>query len=372
MQLPQQLADYFQRFTKQPFKTQGLIICWFAVVIVLEYATPPAYVFGYLYIGAVLLANPRLSRQTTRWVITAAIALTLLNLTLPGNREINLATVANRLIAVVAIAVTGWLSNKNHDYQEAIARQQVKLLAQEKLASLREDFASTLTHDLKTPLLGAIETLHAFEEGKFGSVTPSQRRVIDIMTRSHRTTLQLVETLLDIYRNDSEGLKLHRQPLDLVLVAEEAISTLTELASNRQVYIRLGYGDSDFRKACWVNGDRLQLQRVFVNLIANGIDHSLRGGKVEVMFFSHDNEQIVRIMDEGQGITDKELHAVFERFYQGYSDRQAKGSGLGLYLSRQIIEAHGGKIWVEQRNPRGAIFGFRLPSHFPVSTTIDR
>lgn len=82
------------------------------------------------------------------------------------------------------------------------------------------------------------------------------------MTRSHRTTLQLVKTLLDVYRNDSEGLKLHRQPLDLVSVAEEAISTLTELASNRQVYIRLGYGDSDFRKACWVNGDGLQLQRV--------------------------------------------------------------------------------------------------------------
>jgi two-component system, NarL family, sensor kinase len=371
MFLPRQLANYLKRFTQQPLKTQGLILCWFAVVIVLEYATPPAYVFGYLYIGAVLLANPRLSRETTSWVIIAASALTLLNLAFPANKDLFLATIANRLIAVVAIAVTGWLSNKNHDYQEAIARQQVKLLAQEKLASLREDFASTLTHDLKTPLLGAIETLHGLEGGKFGTVTPSQRRVIDIMTRSHRTTLQLVETLLDVYRNDTEGLKLQRQPLALVSVAEEAISTLTELASTRQVYIHLGYGDSDFRKACWVNGDELQLQRVFVNLIANGINHSLRGGKVEVIFTSRNNEQIVQIRDEGQGITDNELQAVFERFYQGHSDRQAKGSGLGLYLSRQIIEAHGGKIWVEQRVPRGAIFGFRLPSHLPMSATVD-
>lgn len=149
MRLPRQLANYFKRLTKQPLKTQGLIFCWFAVVIALEYATPPAYVFGYLYIGAVLLANPRLNRKTTSWTIVAAVVLTLLNLALPGNRDINLATVANRCIAVVALVVTGWLSNKNHDYQEAIARQQVKLLAQEKLASLREDFASTLTHDLK-------------------------------------------------------------------------------------------------------------------------------------------------------------------------------------------------------------------------------
>lgn len=109
-----------------------------------------------------------------------------------------------------------------------------------------------------------------------------------------------------------------------------------------------------------------------MNLIANGINHSLRAGKVEVIFTSHDDEQIVRIIDEGQGITDNELHAVFERFYQGHSDRQAKGSGLGLYLSRQIIEAHGGKIWVQKGVPKGAIFGFRLPSHLPLSATIDR
>jgi two-component system NarL family sensor kinase len=185
------------------------------------------------------------------------------------------ATFANRFIAAIAILVTVWLSHQNHNYQEAIARQRSQLQTQEQLASLREDFASTLTHDLKTPLLGALETLNAFREGKFGSLEPAQRRVLEIMSRSHRNTLQLVETLLDVYRNDTEGLKLQRQSVDLVTVAEEAISTLTELASTRQVYIRLGYENSDFRQACWVNGDTLQLQRVFVNLIANGINHSL-------------------------------------------------------------------------------------------------
>jgi two-component system NarL family sensor kinase len=99
------------------------------------------------------------------------------------------------------------------------------------------------------------------------------------MIRSHQSTLQLVETLLDVYRNDTEGLKLQLAPIDLVAIAEEAIATLTDLASSRQVYISLGYGQSDFRRAFWIKGDALQLQRVFVNLLTNGINHSLRGAE---------------------------------------------------------------------------------------------
>lgn len=75
--------------------------------------------------------------------------------------------------------------------------------------------------------------------------------------------------------------------------------------------------------------------------------------------------QVVKILDNGQGITEEELPHLFERFYQGHSDRHASGSGLGLYLTRQIIEAHGGTIWAENRSPRGALFGFRLPASVP-------
>lgn len=70
----------------------------------------------------------------------------------------------------------------------------------------------------------------------------------------------------------------------------------------------------------------------------------------------------IKIIDEGPGVHLEELPQLFERFYQGYSDRQAKGSGLGLYLSRQIVEAHGGTIWAENRIPRGVIFGFCIPA----------
>ncbi|BAZ05161.1 sensor histidine kinase [Calothrix sp. NIES-3974] len=335
------------------------------MAILLEYTTPAIYVFGYLYIGALVFAYSRCSYQVSIMSTMAAIILTLLNLVIPTSINISLPIIANRLIAVIALMVTAWLSSRNRQYQEAISRQKMKLLAQEKMATLREDFASTLTHDLKTPLLGAIETLKAFKEQKFGSINSKQGQVIDIMMRSHFSTLELVQTLLDVYRNDAEGLQLQLQNLDLVSLAQETIASLNQFASTRQVYIRLSFANSDFPQSCWVKGDQLQLQRVFVNLITNAVKHSLRSGKVEVVFSLGDQYHTVKVIDQGQGINDEELPLLFERFYQGKSDRAFKGSGLGLYLSRQIITAHQGKIWAESRRGEGAIFAFSLPATTP-------
>jgi two-component system NarL family sensor kinase len=334
----------------------------FAIVVLLEFTTPSEYLFGYFYTGPILLANSRLSRLGKLQITLLSAALTLLNLFVPPGEAIALATVANRSIAVMALGVTGYLSDRNHQYQEAIAIAKAELQSQQQLASIREDFVSTLSHDLKTPMLGAIETIKAFQSAKFGNVTASQQKVLETMARSHKMSLQLVETLLDVYRNDAEGLKLQLAPVNLVALAEEVIATLTDLSAARRVYISMSYGESDFRRSLWVNGDAVQLQRVFVNLLTNGINHSPRGGKVEIVMESYASYQVVKVIDSGLGITADELPHLFERFYQGHSDRQAKGSGLGLYLSRQIIDAHGGIIWAENKLPLGALFGFRLPA----------
>jgi two-component system NarL family sensor kinase len=342
------------------FKMQGWIAFLFVLAIVMEYSTPPPFVFGYLYIGPVLLAHATMTKKRAIAVTVAAIILTIVNLFVPGTEPINLATVSNRAIVTIALIVTAGLSQSNRNYQEALARQETRILIQQQLASLREDFASTLTHDLKTPLLGAIQTLSAFEQEKFGPIAPSQRKAIAIMIRSHQNTLHLVEKLLDVYRNDLEGLQLHKTVVDLARLADEAISSLTDLALSREVRIRLHDRHSEFRRHYPVFGDRLQLHRVFVNLLANGIDHSPRGGLVEITLTTTENTHVVSILDEGQGLPSTEMSRLFERFYQQLGDRSAKGAGLGLYLSRQIVEAHGGKIWATQRSPRGAIFSFSL------------
>jgi two-component system, NarL family, sensor kinase len=342
------------------------------VVLVLEFLTPAAFIFGYLYTGPILLTCARLQRRRTIQVSAIAVSLTLLNLWVPDPLEFNAATFANRLIAALALIVTGFLGDRNRHYQEAIAQQQTQLQTQEQLAHLREDFASTLTHDLKTPLLGAIATLEAFQEEKFGAVSPTQQQVLVMMVRSNCSSLQLVETLLDIYRNDTEGLILQENFVDLSTLVEETANTLLDLAASRRVYLSITYGNSEFRQSLWVKGDTLQLQRVFTNLLANAINHSRRGDRVEVVLESQAFYQVVKILDTGSGIKPEEFPYLFERFYQGGGDRQAKGTGLGLYLSRQLVEAHGGTIWAENRHPSGALFGVKLPIALPHSHSFER
>ncbi|WP_413199391.1 sensor histidine kinase [Nostoc piscinale] len=338
-----------------------IILCLFIGVISMEFKTPTEYVFGYLYTGAILLTNYWFGGRATFLATVVAVCLTLLNLVVPGNELVKVSTVASRLIAVMALIVTGILSDRLRRSQEAIALTRAKLESQAELVKVREDFASTLTHDLKTPLLGAIETIKAFQQEKFGPVVPMQQQVLSTMARSHQTSLQLVETLLDVYRNDTEGLKLDLAPVDLTILAEEAAGDLMELAANRRVHLSVGYGDSNWRQSLWVYGDALQLHRVFNNLLVNAINHSRRGGKVEVFLEPQTSYQVVKILDTGAGIQPEQFSHLFERFYQGHSTRQAKGSGLGLYLSRQIIEAHGGIIWAENKVPTGAVFAFKLP-----------
>lgn len=191
-----------------------------------------------------------------------------------------------------------------------------------------------------------------------------------MMSNSHRSSLELVQTLLDVYRNDIEGIILKREPVDLSAIASGVIANLTNLATTRQVYLVLTHGESHFRSRFIVNGDALQLQRVFNNLIVNGINHSPRNGKVEVQLANDGEFNIIKVLDNGKGISSTELPHLFERFYQGgndsskdsFSARASTGSGLGLYLARQIIHAHGGTIWAENRLPQGAVFGFRLPA----------
>lgn len=338
------------------------IIGLFVLVLGLEFATPIDYVIGYLYTGPILLVNARFGRMATFYTTLIAACLTLLNLWVPGTEIIEPATVANRSIAVLALLVTGFLSERTRNARDAIARQQERMKTKERLIEMQEDFASTLTHDLKTPLLGAIETLDAYSREKFGAVTEAQQKVLGTILRSHRNSLQLVETLLDVYRNDRSGLSLQLTSLDLGTLVEESIASLAPLAATDRIYLSLNHGDSDFRQFLLVKGDTFQLQRVLSNLIVNAINHSRRDGRIEIRLESGITAHTVKIIDNGSGITAEELPQLFDRFYQSHSDRVARGTGLGLYLSRQIVEAHGGTIWAENRpSGKGAIFAFRLP-----------
>jgi two-component system NarL family sensor kinase len=348
--------------SKQPQLTKVLLILvMFVAIAMVEYPTPIDYVFGYLYAPPILLVSFLFGQKITVIGTIASIFITILNLWIPGQEIIKTPTIANRIIAIVALIITAFLSETLRRDREKIALTQSQLKARDKLMQIREDFASTITHDLKTPLLGAIEIIKAFEKEQFGPIVPDQIKILSTIVRSHQNSLELLETLLDIYRNDTEGLNLNLVPIDLAVIIREVTINLNELAANRQICLSVSYKDSDFQQSLWVNGDPLQLKRVISNLIVNAINHSPRGDRVEILLEPQISSQIIRILDSGRGIKTEHFAHLFDRFYQSNTDRETKGFGLGLYLSRQIIEAHGGIIWAENRIPSGAVFSFKLP-----------
>ncbi|MGA7936323.1 MAG: HAMP domain-containing sensor histidine kinase, partial [Kovacikia sp.] len=236
------------------------------------------------------------------------------------------------------------------------ARQKAQLQAREELAKAQTDFIATLTHDLKTPLLGAQQTLSFFTQEQFGTITPQQRVVLETLQKSNYKQLALVDTLLAIYRNDLSGLSLKKQRLDLDELCAEQIMALQELALSRE--IDLVYEGLD-QAQCEV--DDLQLSRVIANLVGNAINHTPRAGHVSVQLLRAQGEYRLLVEDNGSGIPPADLKRIFDRFYQSENTRHMPGTGLGLYLARQIVEAHGGRIWAANRPEGGCLFGVSLP-----------
>ncbi len=342
-------------------------------ILLLEISFPTVYVFGNLYIAPLLLASFTLGKTAALIVTRAAIFFTLSDLIIPNISVLRVLdfetlpihTLTNRLSIVIIVLLTNWLIQSNLKKMEKIDRQKeeiadykAELLSQLKLAQMREDFVHTLTHDLKTPILGAIETIKSFQLEQFGLVSSIQSQVLNEMSKSQKRSLQLVQMLLDVYRNDAEGTVLQYQSIDLQAIATEAIDAIKILALERELTLNLNYHESIDRQLK-ITADSLQLSRVFSNLLSNAIYHSPRGSQIDVTIYNKDRRYIVQVVDRGQGIDPDDLPFLFNRFYQAH--QQGQGSGLGLYLSRQIVEAHGGKIWAGNELPQGTKFCFSLP-----------
>jgi two-component system, NarL family, sensor kinase len=352
------------------------------LIFLVELLAPVEYIFGYLYIIPILLAACELTTKGTSTpkilsitsiVTNIGVFMTLLDfivVEIVQNgvlffKDLPVFIIVNRLNVVIVLLVTNWLIQASLKHLGEIYRQKVEisqyklaLSAQIRLDQIHEDFVHTLTHDLETPLIGAIQTIKYFQQEKFGVVNSTQSKILNVMSRSQQRSLQLVETLLDVYRNDAQGLRLQHQPINLRSIAREAINTVIVLGLERQVTVNLKYDVSTIPEPQLI-GDPLQLSRVFSNLLTNAIYHSPRGRQIDVTIHDRDHQCIVCIFDRGKGVASADLPFLFDRFYQ--AKKQLKGSGLGLYLSRQIVEAHGGRIWAEAILPQGAKFYFSLP-----------
>jgi signal transduction histidine kinase len=229
----------------------------------------------------------------------------------------------------------------------------------DEIARQREDFVSRLTHDLRTPLVAAERMLELLEQGALGELSPQIMEIITIMGRSNSNLLAMVNTLLEVYRFEAGRKTLALQPVNLQQLLHEVVGELTPLAQPKGLGVNLEVaGESD---GCIVMGDRLELHRLFTNLVGNAIKFTDKGGvTIHLTAVTNTDELItVEVADTGVGIPPEEQATLFERFRQGSHKRS--GSGLGLYLSRRIVEAHQGSIEASSLVGKGSVFCIRLP-----------
>ena len=240
------------------------------------------------------------------------------------------------------------------DERDAIARQ-------------REDFVSRLTHDLRTPLIAADRMLVLIRQGALGEISEPILEVLDTMIRSNNNLLEMVNTLLEVYRYEAGRKTLNFTKVDLTEILKEVVQELQPLAHEKKLCLNLDLSKTttSSNEKVSVEGDRLELHRVFVNLIGNAIKFT-EAGSVEVRLSDRsDNKSnskpsiIVEVEDTGPGISPDDQTKLFERFRQG-KHKQA-GSGLGLHLSRRIVETHQGTINVKSELGKGSCFTVHLP-----------
>ncbi|MEO0935348.1 MAG: hybrid sensor histidine kinase/response regulator [Cyanobacteria bacterium J06641_2] len=229
----------------------------------------------------------------------------------------------------------------------------------DEIARQREDFVSRLTHDLRTPLVAEERMMILFLEGALGELSPSMNEALTIMARSNSNLLAMVNTLLEVYRFEAGRKSLAFLPVDINQLIEEVASELTPLAEQKGLVIKSDIPQAD--NLTKVIGDRLELHRLFTNLVGNAIKFT-DNGSISIYLEADDSNYgalTIKITDTGQGISPEQQATLFERFRPGSHKRS--GSGLGLYLSRRIVEAHQGTIEVNSELGKGSVFTITLP-----------
>lgn len=227
---------------------------------------------------------------------------------------------------------------------------------QKKADKLRDDFIATLTHDLRTPLLAAIQTLKFFLDGALGELDEQQKLLLATMQKSNEDLLGLVNALLEVYKYDADKLVLTKTNFNIYNLVKQVYDELSPLAKSKNIDFNIECTDNNIE----IIADRSELRRVICNLCGNAINYTQEGGKVLITLKTEDKDLIFSVSDNGSGIPQEDIPNMFQRFSQGTSKKRSTGTGLGLYLSRQIIESHGGKIWLESTLNKGSEFSFLL------------
>lgn len=221
---------------------------------------------------------------------------------------------------------------------------------------LKRTFISVISHELKTPVAlikGYVSTLRREDAIWDREIVQDSLAVIE--DEADRLT-ELIENLLDATRLQTGTLSLNRSDISLQRTAERVADRFRTQVSRHNIVVHF---PPEFPV---ILGDEDRLEQVFYNLLSNAVKYSPEGGEIRITGQVRPEQVIVCVSDEGPGIAPEDLPHIFDRFYRSAdASRKTKGAGLGLFLARAVIEAHGGRIWADPKSGQGARICFSLP-----------
>ena len=234
---------------------------------------------------------------------------------------------------------------------------------------LKSNLVATVAHEFRTPLTSLRMAIHLCLEQAVGPITEKQADLLAAARQDTERLQQIVDDLLDLSRIQAGRIELHQRRVDAASLAREALQAFKATAADKGIDLRSeifpGLGD--------VNADPERIELAFANLIGNALKYTPAGGTVTVRAESTDGARAgaggtrYSISDTGPGIPAEYAQAVFEKFFR-MPGTQARGAGLGLFIAKEVVEAHGGKIGVDSQSGKGSTFWFDLPALAPDPT----
>ena len=226
------------------------------------------------------------------------------------------------------------------------------------IAETRQEFVGMLSHDMRNPLSAIIATLELSLDGSLGDLNDNQQQFLGSAMNDSRRMLEMLNDLLDGYKYEAVELKLEKTQFDVTQLISKLVGDFSALAKERQIELF-----QDTPLSLMVTADEGKLIRVISNLLTNALKFTPKEGRIIVSAADKKQSIQVSVQDTGEGISPDELEKVFQKFYQVEKRKLGRktGTGLGLPLCRKLVDAHGGKIWVESQPGKGSKFIFTLP-----------
>jgi len=263
---------------------------------------------------------------------------------------------------IIALAITfyvqGRLKERTIDLQEA------KKMA-EAANDAKSTFLSNVSHELRTPLHGIL-SFASFGIKKHATANPD--KILDYFQKirqSGETLLMLLNDLLDLSKMESGKIAYKFRPANLNSLIDIVREEYNSLALEHNLTIRCEHLEANEK----ITLDTDKIRQVLHNLLNNAIKFSPEGGTIDVISFKKADSIVVSIRDQGAGIPGNELESIFDKFVQSSKNKAcAGGTGLGLPICQEIIAAHKGRIWAENRPEGGAVFSFEIPLSMDTHT----